>query len=55
MNRHGGKEVKVHEFFKCINWKRLEANLEEPPFVPDVSRDWKKKIIYCRKICPKIL
>lgn len=37
MNRYGAREVKKHDFFKCVNWKRLEAGLEEPPFVPDVS------------------
>ncbi|UYV75870.1 GRK6 [Cordylochernes scorpioides] len=31
------KEVKRHEFFKTINWKRLEAGMLEPPFTPDVS------------------
>lgn len=36
-NRHGAKEVKLHQFFNCINWKRLEAGMMEPPFIPDVS------------------
>lgn len=35
--RHGAKEVKANSFFDCINWKRLEAGLLDPPFVPDVS------------------
>lgn len=34
--RHGAKEVKVHPFFNSINWKRLEAGMVEPPFIPDV-------------------
>lgn len=36
-DRYGAREVKQHEFFRTMNWKRLEAGLEEPPFVPDVS------------------
>lgn len=35
--RQGVAEVKSHAFFKNINWKRLEAGMCEPPFVPDVS------------------
>lgn len=36
--RHGAREVKLHSFFQCLNWKRVEAGMWEPPFVPDVSR-----------------
>lgn len=36
--RRGAKEVKAHCFFSTINWKRLEAGLEPPAFVPDVSK-----------------
>lgn len=35
--RYGAREVKLHNFFNCINWKRLEAGMVDPPFVPDVS------------------
>lgn len=35
--RYGAREAKLHPFFNSINWKRLEAGLIEPPFVPDVS------------------
>lgn len=35
--RHGAKEVKLHNFFQCLNWKRVEAGMWEPPFVPDVT------------------
>ena len=35
--RHGAREVKLNPFFNSINWKRLEAGLNDPPFVPDVS------------------
>ncbi len=31
------KDVKSHALFKNINWKRLEAGIVDPPFVPDVS------------------
>jgi hypothetical protein len=34
--RLGSFEVKAHDFFKSINWKRLEAGMLEPPFSPDV-------------------
>lgn len=34
--RQGAKEVKVHTFFDSTNWKRLEAGMVEPPFIPDV-------------------
>lgn len=30
-------EVKRHPFFKVIYFKRLEAGIMDPPFVPDVS------------------
>lgn len=47
--RLGGKgdeaaQVKQHPFFKTINFKRLEAGIMKPSFVPDVSaaqtRSW---------------
>ncbi|KAL6986582.1 G protein-coupled receptor kinase 6 [Sarracenia purpurea var. burkii] len=38
-------EVKKHDFFKCINWKRLEAGLEEPPFVPDPHAVYAKDVL----------
>lgn len=34
--RQGAREVKVHSFFNSTNWKRLEAGMVEPPFMPDV-------------------
>ena len=33
----GAATVKRHSFFRCINWKRMEAGIVEPPFIPDVS------------------
>ncbi|NWW97518.1 GRK5 kinase, partial [Caloenas nicobarica] len=32
----GAAEVKHHPFFRSINFKRLEAGIMTPPFVPDV-------------------
>lgn len=34
---NGAAEVKSHPFFKSMNFKRLQAGMLEPPFVPDVS------------------
>lgn len=33
----GATDTKAHPFFKNINFKRLEAGILEPSFVPDVS------------------
>uniref|UniRef100_A0A8C6VHD1 G protein-coupled receptor kinase n=1 Tax=Naja naja TaxID=35670 RepID=A0A8C6VHD1_NAJNA len=33
----GGVQVKQHPFFRTINFKRLEAGIMKPSFVPDVS------------------
>lgn len=35
--RHGAALVKQHTFFQSLNWRRLEAGMVEPPFVPDVT------------------
>jgi len=34
--RKGASEVKQHSFYNSLNWKRVEAGLVDPPFVPDV-------------------
>ncbi|NXL96034.1 GRK5 kinase, partial [Alectura lathami] len=34
----GAAEVKRHPFFRTINFKRLEAGVTKPSFVPDVRR-----------------
>lgn len=47
--RHGAKEVKLHGFFQCLNWKRVEAGMWEPPFVPDVSRCRCDRLSYPRR------
>ncbi|MQL88922.1 hypothetical protein Taro_021500 [Colocasia esculenta] len=33
----GSSEVKNHKWFKCINWKKLEARSIQPAFRPDVA------------------
>ena len=33
----GARGVKEHLFFKNINFKRLQAGMCDPPFIPDVS------------------
>ncbi|XP_034068435.1 G protein-coupled receptor kinase 5 isoform X2 [Gymnodraco acuticeps] len=37
-------DVKLHPFFKRINFKRLEAGIVEPPFVPD------PRAVYCKDV-----
>lgn len=36
--RQGAKELKSHSFFKRIDFKRLEAGVVQPSFVPDVCQ-----------------
>ncbi|KAL4148970.1 hypothetical protein QTP88_003099 [Uroleucon formosanum] len=43
--RYGAREVKQHEFFKTINWKRLEAGVEDPPFLPDPHAVYAKDVL----------
>ncbi|KAM7363977.1 G protein-coupled receptor kinase 2 isoform 1-T2 [Cochliomyia hominivorax] len=43
--RFGAREVKLHPFFNCINWKRLEAGMVEPPFVPDPHAVYAKDVL----------
>ncbi|KAM9331490.1 G protein-coupled receptor kinase 4 [Gastrophryne carolinensis] len=40
----GAAEVKQHPIFRSINFKRLEANMLEPPFVPD------PRAVYCKDV-----
>ncbi|XP_039087986.1 G protein-coupled receptor kinase 4 isoform X2 [Hyaena hyaena] len=42
--RGGAEEVKGHPVFKDINFKRLEANMLEPPFCPD------PRAVYCKDV-----
>ncbi|XP_046372107.1 G protein-coupled receptor kinase 5-like [Haliotis rufescens] len=43
-NSEGAAEVKAHTFFKNINFRRLEAGMCEPPFVPD------PRAVYCKDV-----
>ncbi|XP_058464241.1 G protein-coupled receptor kinase 2 [Malaya genurostris] len=43
--RQGAREIKLHSFFNSINWKRLEAGLVEPPFVPDPHAVYAKDVL----------
>ncbi|KAG5845041.1 hypothetical protein ANANG_G00134630 [Anguilla anguilla] len=40
----GAAEVKQHRIFKNINFKRLEANMLDPPFIPD------PRAVYCKDV-----
>uniref|UniRef100_A0A3Q0SKH7 G protein-coupled receptor kinase n=1 Tax=Amphilophus citrinellus TaxID=61819 RepID=A0A3Q0SKH7_AMPCI len=40
----GAAGVKAHSFFKNINFKRMEAGMVEPPFVPD------PRAVYCKDV-----
>ncbi|KAK5599457.1 G protein-coupled receptor kinase 4 [Crenichthys baileyi] len=40
----GGTEVKQHPIFRNINFKRLEANMLDPPFIPD------PRAVYCKDV-----
>lgn len=46
----GAAGVKAHSFFKNINFKRLEAGIVEPPFVPDVSIFLQIQNVYCLNV-----
>ncbi|KAF4529703.1 hypothetical protein B566_EDAN016649 [Ephemera danica] len=43
-HRHGAREAKQSDFFKCLNWKRLEAGMWDPPFSPDPQAVYAKDI-----------
>ncbi|XP_076033447.1 G protein-coupled receptor kinase 2 isoform X2 [Oratosquilla oratoria] len=43
--RQGAQEVKKQDFFKNINWKRLEAGICEPPFSPDPHAVYAKDVL----------
>ncbi|XP_036323633.1 G protein-coupled receptor kinase 2 isoform X2 [Rhagoletis pomonella] len=43
--RYGAREVKLHPFFNCINWKRLEAGMVKPPFAPDPHAVYAKDVL----------
>ena len=33
----GCEDIRVHPFFKTVNWNHLEKGILEPPFKPNVS------------------
>ncbi|XP_072514440.1 G protein-coupled receptor kinase 5 [Salminus brasiliensis] len=43
-NLDGAAAVKAHAFFKDINFRRLEAGMLDPPFVPD------PRAVYCQDV-----
>lgn len=43
--RHGAKDVRQHEFFRNVNWKRMEAGMCEPPFKPDPHAVYAKDVL----------
>ncbi|XP_065078554.1 G protein-coupled receptor kinase 2 [Ochlerotatus camptorhynchus] len=43
--RAGAREVKKNGFFNSINWKRLDAGVVEPPFVPDPHAVYAKDVL----------
>uniref|UniRef100_A0A336MN44 CSON003998 protein n=1 Tax=Culicoides sonorensis TaxID=179676 RepID=A0A336MN44_CULSO len=43
--RYGAREVKLHPFFNLINWKRLEAGMVDPPFIPDPHAVYAKDVL----------
>ncbi|KAG5446546.1 G protein-coupled receptor kinase 5 [Clonorchis sinensis] len=42
---HGAEAVKAQPWFAQINWARLEAGLEEPPFTPDPHAVYAKDVL----------
>ncbi|KAM8972439.1 G protein-coupled receptor kinase 5-like [Pelodytes ibericus] len=43
-NEHGADQVKQHPFLRNINFKRLEAGIMKPSFVPD------PRAVYCKDV-----
>ncbi|XP_044271451.1 G protein-coupled receptor kinase 2 [Tribolium madens] len=43
--RYGAALVKQHAFFQSLNWRRLEAGMVEPPFVPDPHAVYAKDVL----------
>lgn len=44
-DRNGALLIKQHLFFQSINWKRLEAGIIDPPFVPDPHAVYAKDVL----------
>ncbi|KAI4461694.1 g protein-coupled receptor kinase/ribosomal protein s6 kinase [Holotrichia oblita] len=45
ISRNGASIVKQHLFFQTINWRRLEAGMVDPPFVPDPHAVYAKDVL----------
>ncbi|CAG5077756.1 Similar to Gprk2: G protein-coupled receptor kinase 2 (Drosophila melanogaster) [Cotesia congregata] len=43
--RYGAKEIKLDSFFQCLNWKRVEAGMWDPPFIPDPHAVYAKDVL----------
>ncbi|XP_022917770.1 G protein-coupled receptor kinase 2 [Onthophagus taurus] len=43
--RHGAGLLKQQPFFQSINWRRLEAGMVDPPFVPDPHAVYAKDVL----------
>lgn len=43
--RNGSKEVMAHPWFHDVNWRRLKAGKERPPFVPDPHAVYAKDVL----------
>jgi len=45
LGRHGVKDVKASSWFDTINWRRMEAGMEKPPFEPDPHNVYAKDVL----------
>lgn len=43
--RHGVREVKIHSWFNSVNWRRMEAGRQKPPFEPDPHAVYAKDVL----------
>ena len=43
--RHGAKDVMAHNWFSDINWRRMKAGKERPPFIPDPHAVYAKDVL----------
>ena len=45
LGRHGAKDVMAHNWFSDINWRRMKAGKERPPFIPDPHAVYAKDVL----------
>jgi len=43
--RHGAREIKIHPWFQTVNWRRMEAGRDKPPFEPDPHAVYAKDVL----------